>query len=121
MQRSPPVKCLPFSIFITSQASSPLNCHSQATVSIQKPFCFSACVPSGVPVPFHEPISTFNSRRAVLAFFLAGASAARTRPRTHSTATKAANRFMFRPRSNSCAQDATPAGPVPRKYDAVSA
>ena len=37
-----------------SHESAPLNCHSQATVSVQKPFCFSSRVPSGDPVPFHE-------------------------------------------------------------------
>src|SRR5205807_10567536 len=61
--------------FTLSQASCPLNCHSQDIFSVQKFFCTSSREPTGVPVPFQTPIRSPNGFNASRGDLGVGASA----------------------------------------------
>ena len=67
---------MPLSKVADSQASSPLNCHCQAMVSCQNPFCFSSRVPNGSPDARHEPMRSLKACSASLGVRLGAPSSA---------------------------------------------
>ena len=73
IRSSPSVKCLLFSKTALRKASSPLNCHAQRMVSVQKPFCFSSRVPCcGSPVPRQVPIKILKRLQCLFRALLRG-------------------------------------------------
>src|SRR5262249_55478862 len=84
-----------------SQTSLPLNCHSQAMDSLQKPLSFSARVPSGSPVPRQLPTRSLNALRASFGVFRCVESAGRVARQARVTrkASPARKAFMKVPQS----------------------